>query len=104
MEMLETELIAMKLCKLKMEADKTEAELQVKQMEKTLHALQTGRSSQVHAHSLHVATCLRLCCAHVWTLIRVVTCEAGTLTLSALMTCAGAGGAGGLGAGFKGSE
>jgi hypothetical protein len=45
--MLETELIAMKLCKLKMEADKTEAELQVKQMEKTLHALQNGHSSQV---------------------------------------------------------
>lgn len=46
-EMLETELIAMKLCKLKMEADKTEAELQVKQMEKTLHAIQNGHSSQV---------------------------------------------------------
>ena len=46
-EMLETELIAMKLCKLKMEADKTEAELQVKEMEKTLHSLQNGHSSQV---------------------------------------------------------
>ena len=57
-EMLETELIAMKLCKLKMEADKTEAELQVKQMEKTLHAMQNGRTSQVHPPSLHAATCL----------------------------------------------
>ncbi|CAK0783362.1 hypothetical protein CVIRNUC_006561 [Coccomyxa viridis] len=45
-EMLETELIAMKLCKLKMEADKTEAELQVKEMEKTLTSLQNGHSSQ----------------------------------------------------------
>ena len=45
--MLETELIAMKLCKLKMEADKTEAELQVKEMEKTLTSLQNGHSSQV---------------------------------------------------------
>jgi len=51
-EMLETELIAMKLCKLKMEADKTEAELQVKEMEKTLHAIQNGHSSQVeHPHT-----------------------------------------------------
>ena len=57
-EMLETELIAMKLCKLKMEADKTEAELQVKQMEKTLHAMQNGRTSQVRSRSLHTATCL----------------------------------------------
>jgi hypothetical protein len=38
--MLESELIAMKLCKLKMEADKTQVELHAKQMEKTLHALQ----------------------------------------------------------------
>ena len=60
-EMLETELIAMKLCKLKMEADKTEAELQVKQMEKTLHAMQNGRTSQVRPRSLHAPTCLLSC-------------------------------------------
>ena len=42
----------MKLCKLKMEADKTEAELQVKQMEKTLHTLQNGHSSQVRVRTL----------------------------------------------------
>lgn len=39
-EMLESELIAMKLCKLKMEADKSQVELHAKQMEKTLRALQ----------------------------------------------------------------
>ncbi|KAK9905079.1 hypothetical protein WJX75_009409 [Coccomyxa subellipsoidea] len=44
-EMLETELIAMKLCKLKMEADKTQVELHAKQMEKTLSALQAAHSS-----------------------------------------------------------
>lgn len=57
--MLETELIAMKLCKLKMEADKTEAELQVKQMEKTLHALQNGHSSQVRVRTLTQMECSR---------------------------------------------
>ena len=44
-EMLESELIAMKLCKLKMEADKTQVELHAKQMEKTLKALQSAHSS-----------------------------------------------------------
>ena len=39
-EMLETELIAMKLCKLKMEADKTSVEEHARQMEKTLATLQ----------------------------------------------------------------
>ena len=47
----------MKLCKLKMEADKTEAELQVKQMEKTLHALQNGHSSQVRVRTLTQMEC-----------------------------------------------
>lgn len=44
-EMLESELIAMKLCKLKMEADKTQVELHAKQMEKTLSALQAAHSA-----------------------------------------------------------
>ncbi|BDA49669.1 hypothetical protein COCOBI_14-2890 [Coccomyxa sp. Obi] len=44
-EMLESELIAMKLCKLKMEADKTQVEQHAKQMEKTLSALQAAHSA-----------------------------------------------------------
>lgn len=39
-EMLESELIAIKLCKLKMEADKSEVEMHAKEMEKNLRALQ----------------------------------------------------------------
>ena len=69
-EMLETELIAMKLCKLKMEADKTEAELQVKEMEKTLHSLQNGHSSQVLGrHQIRAAR--QMLCLSVRDLCRV---------------------------------
>ncbi len=56
-EMLETELIAMKLCKLKMEADKTQVELHAKQMEKTLSALQAAHSSEEHQVSAASAAC-----------------------------------------------
>lgn len=48
-EMLESELIAMKLCKLKMEADKTQVEQHAKQMEKTLKALQAVHSAAEEA-------------------------------------------------------
>ena len=41
-EMLETELVAMKLCKLKMEADKTQVEVHAKELEKALSALQAA--------------------------------------------------------------
>lgn len=102
-EMLETELIAMKLCKLKLEADKTEAELQVKQMEKTLHALQTGETSQVHPHSLYAATCLWLCCsAHVKSTMQPWSRHPQSPCIDDM--CAGAGRAGGLRAGLQGSE
>lgn len=53
----------MKLCKLKMEADKTEAELQVKQMEKSLHALQNGHSSQVTHNAPPPRCCVK---SHAW--------------------------------------
>ena len=46
-EMLETELIAMKLCKLKMEADKTSVEEHARQMEKTLATLQGTAAESV---------------------------------------------------------
>ena len=41
-DMLETELVAMKLCKLKMEADKTQVEVHAKELEKALSALQAA--------------------------------------------------------------
>ena len=75
-EMLETELIAMKLCKLKMEADKTEAELQVKEMEKTLTSLQNGHSSQVSGRhsSCTVSKTLSPSCRHLCTFMCAVLC------------------------------
>ena len=48
-EMLEMELIAMKLCKLKMEADKTSVEEHARQMEKTLATLQGTCADDTHA-------------------------------------------------------
>ena len=73
-EMLETELVAMKLCKLKMEADKTQVEVHAKELEKALSALQAAANPDL----AEVRACVPWCAATahgVWNVTRACACS-----------------------------